>query len=279
PEVVERLKWIENSLSVVTRAALEIVREIDLKKLISQALHMGDECHNRNIASTALFIKQIVPPALQSGIEYDEVASAIKFMATNDLYFLNLSMAACKAMLDSGHNVQHSTMVTAMSRNGVNFGIRMSGTGNHWFSAPSRIADGLFFPGFTQKDAAPDLGDSAITETAGIGGFAMASSPAIVKFVGGSPMQALNYTKEMAKITLGRNSDFTLPALDFIGTPAGIDARKVLDTGIEPVINTGIAHKDAGIGQIGAGVTRAPISVFKDAILALAAAMEITNLP
>ena len=179
-------------------------------------------------------------------------------------------MAACKVMLDAAHGVEGSSMVTSMARNGVTFGIRMSGTGNTWFSTKSRVADGLFFPGYSEKDAAPDLGDSAITETAGIGGFAMASSPAIVQFVGGTPAQAIGYTQEMAHITIGRNSAFTIPTLNFIGSPTGIDARKVVDTGIEPVINTGIAHKEAGIGQIGAGITRAPMTVFNDAIMALA---------
>ena len=269
-EVSERLKWIEKILSVVCKAALEKRGELELKPLIAQALHMGDECHNRNVASTALLIKTLIPDAIKSNLPPDDIAETIKFMAGNDLFFLNLSMAACKVMLDAAHGVENSSMVTAMARNGVTFGIRMSGTGDEWFWTKSRVADGLFFPGFSQSDAAPDLGDSAITETAGIGGFAMASSQAIVKFVGGTPMQALGYTQEMEHITLGRNHAFTIPALDFIGSPAGIDARKVVDTGIEPIINTGIAHKEAGVGQIGAGITRAPMKVFNSAVIALA---------
>ena len=270
PEVIERLKWIETSLAEVMKSAVEAKGEMDLKPLMAQALHMGDEGHNRNVAGTALLIKHLIPGALKSNRDPGDIAAAVEFMAGNDLFFLNLSMASCKAMLDAAHGVPGSSMVTAMARNGVTFGIRMSGTGGQWFSTPSRIADGLFFPGFSRDDAAPDLGDSAITETAGIGGFAMASSLAIVQFVGGTPAQALGYTQEMAHITLGRNSAFTIPALDFTGSPAGIDARKVVDTGIEPVINTGIAHKEAGVGQIGAGITRAPMTVFSDAVRALA---------
>ncbi len=163
-----------------------------------------------------------------------------------------------------------SSMVTAMARNGVEFGIRLSGTGDAWFTAPAPLVDGLLFPGYTAADAAPDLGDSAITETAGLGGFAMAAAPAIVQFVGGAPADALANTLAMSPITLGRNGAFTLPALDFAGTPAGIDARKVVDTGIAPIINTGIAHRAAGVGQVGAGITQAPLACFAQAVTALA---------
>jgi hypothetical protein len=198
----------------------------------------------------------------------------VDFIAGNDHFFLNLSMAACKAMLDAAAGVPGSSMVTAMARNGVEFGIRLSGTGEAWFTAPAPVVDGLLFPGYTSADAAPDLGDSAITETAGLGGFAMAASPAIVQFVGGSPQDAIASSLEMSHITLGRNGAFTLPALDFTGTPSGIDARKVVDSGIAPIINTGIAHRQAGIGQIGAGITRAPLACFAKAILALAEQVE-----
>jgi hypothetical protein len=190
----------------------------------------------------------------------------LEFIAGNDHFFLNISMACCKSMLDAGHGVNKSTLVTAMARNGVEFGIRMSGTGDEWFSAPAPMVEGLFFPGYSAADAAPDLGDSAITETAGIGGFAMGAAPAIVQFVGGTPQDAIAYTREMYHITIGINGGYTLPPLNFDGAPAGIDARKVVDTGIAPVINTGIAHKEAGIGQVGAGITRAPLTCFEQAI-------------
>ncbi len=180
-------------------------------------------------------------------------------------------MAACKAMTLAAHDVAGSTIVTAMARNGVEFGIRVSGAGDTWFTRPAPIIDGLFFPGYGTTDAAADLGDSAITETAGIGGFAMAAAPAIVQFVGGTPSDAVHNTRQMEVITHGANTALTLPALGFAGTPSGIDARAVLDTGIAPIINTGIAHKDAGVGQIGAGITRAPLGCFADAIRALAA--------
>jgi hypothetical protein len=268
-EVLARLKWMEQTLAPALRSALEVLKELELKPLMAQALHMGDEVHNRNVAASSLLIKRLVPALLKSSAPAADAASVIEFIAGNDHFFLNISMAACKAMLDAAHGVAGSSMVTAMARNGVEFGIRVSGLGERWFTAPAPVVNGLYFPAYTIKDAAPDLGDSAITETAGVGGFAMAAAPAIVKFVGGSAQDALANTLAMTHITLRRNGAFTLPALDFAGTPACIDARRVVDTGILPVINTGIAHKEPGIGQIGAGVTRAPLACFTQAISAL----------
>src|SRR5262249_14022119 len=195
---------------------------------------------------------------------------AVDFIVGNDHFFLNISMAACKAMTDAARGVPSSSLVTAMARNGVEFGIRLSGTGDRWFTTSAPVVDGLYFPGYTIADAAPDLGDSAITETAGLGGFAMAAAPAIVKFVGGTPGDAVANTAAMHHITLGENTAFTLPAMNFAGTPAGIDARKLVDTGVLPIVNTGIAHREAGIGQIGAGITQAPLSCFIQAVAALA---------
>jgi hypothetical protein len=274
PEVIARLKWIEQTLAPTLRAGLAKLGEIELKPLMAQALHMGDEVHNRNVAASSLLIKRLAPALLNSGAPAADVAAAIEFVAGNDHFFLNLSMAACKAMLEAAHGVANSSLVTAMARNGVEFGLRVSGLGERWFTAPAPLVDGLYFPGYSIADAAPDLGDSAITETAGLGGFAMAAAPAIVSFVGGSAQDALANTLAMTHITLRRNSAFTLPALDFAGTPVGVDVRHVVDSGILPVINTGIAHKEPGVGQIGAGVTHAPAACFTEALQALAAALE-----
>jgi hypothetical protein len=273
-EVLTRLKWMEKTLAPTLRAALAALGEIELKPLMAQALHMGDEVHNRNAAASSLLLKRLVPALLKSGAPAADIAQVVEFIAGNDHFFLNISMAACKAMLDAAHDVPGSSMVTAMARNGVEFGIRVSGLGDRWFTTPASVVNGLYFPGHTIKDAAPDLGDSAITETAGIGGFAMAAAPAIVKFVGGSAQDAIGNTLAMTHITLRRNPAFTLPALDFAGTPACIDIRRVVDSGILPVVNTGIAHREPGVGQIGAGVTRAPLACFTQAIAALATALK-----
>jgi len=268
-EVIERLKWMEKSLAPTLNSAIQKTGPIELKPLIGQALHMGDEVHNRNAAGSSLLIKKLVVGALDSDVVQNEIKQMVSFIAGNDHFFLNLSMPSCKVMLDAAHGVPNSSMVTAMARNGVKFGIRVSGLSDQWFTTPAPVVDGLYFPGYSIDDAAADLGDSAITETAGLGGFAMAASPAITQFVGGSPADALVQSRNMRNITIGTNSQFTLPALDFAPTAAGIDVRKVVDTSILPVVNTGIAHKEAGVGQIGAGITSAPLDVFVQTIAPL----------
>ncbi|MSQ69771.1 MAG: DUF1116 domain-containing protein [Betaproteobacteria bacterium] len=275
PEVLERLAWMRAVLAPVLQAGLKVLGPLELKPLMAQALHMGDEVHNRNAAASGLLLKKLVPALLGSGAPLADIAAVVGFIAGNDHFFLNLSMAASKAMLDAAAGIAGSSMLTVMCRNGVDFGIRMSGTGEQWFTSPAPVVNGLYFPGYSIADAAPDLGDSAIIETAGLGGFAMAAAPAIVKFVGGTPQDAIANTLAMTHITLGRNNAFTLPAINFGGTPAGIDARKVVDTGILPVINTGIAHREEGIGQIGAGVTRAPLPCFTQAIAGLAGQLDV----
>lgn len=273
-EVLQRLRWLAEEMAPAMKAALTVTGPVELKPLIAQALHMGDEVHNRNAAATGLLLKRLLPALLESSLPLAQLQRVVTFLTGNDHFFLNLSMAASKAMMDAAADVPFSSLVTVMARNGVNFGIRLSGTGDRWFQAPANPVQGLFFPGYGVEDAAADLGDSAITETAGLGGFAMASSPAIVKFVGGTPADATENSRRMQFITLAGNPAFTLPALNFAPTAAGIDARKVVDRSILPVINTGIAHKQAGIGQIGAGITTAPMSGFIAAVSALAAQLR-----
>jgi hypothetical protein len=273
-DVIDRLRWMASDFAPAIGAAIAQLGGVEVKPIIAQALHMGDECHNRNTAASSLMFKKLAPALLRSDVTREQASAVLEFIAANDHFFLNISMASCKVMTDAAHGVPSSTMVTALSRNGVEFGIRVSGTGDAWFIAPAPMVQGLYFPGYSAEDAAPDLGDSAIAETAGIGGFAMGAAPAIVQFVGGTPADAVAYTREMYNITLGSNPAFTLPPLGFAPTPAGIDARRVVDSGIEPVINTGVAHKEAGIGQVGAGVTRAPLHCFTQAISALAERTE-----
>ena len=259
--VMDRLHWMADTLGPALSQALSASGPVDLKMLTGQALQMGDECHNRNVAATSLFAR-LIAPALVRSVDPGTAAVVLDFLQANNHFYLNLSMAACKASLDAAHGVPDSTLVTAMARNGVEFGIRVSGAGSEWFTAPSTVPDGLYFAGFGPDDANPDLGDSAITETAGIGGFAMAAAPAIVRFVGGDAADAIRYTEEMGRITLGRNPEYALPSLSFAGTPTGIDLRRVVESGTAPVINTGIAHRLPGVGQIGAGIARAPLECF-----------------
>src|SRR5919109_3638207 len=270
-EVLKKLRWMNDVLGVVLADALAQSNGLDLRALIAEALHMGDEGHNRNKAGSLIYLK-LISPLIAKVVNDGAVESdVLQFIGDNALSVLNPVMAACKAMTDAAHGVEGSTIVTTMARNGTDFGIRVSGLGEkQWFTAPAEIPIGLFFSGFTQDDANPDIGDSAITETAGIGGFAMATAPAIVTFVGGTPRDAINATLEMYEITFAESKFFTMPALDFRGTPTGIDLRKVVELGITPRINTGIAHKDAGVGQVGAGLVRPPISIFEQALLAYA---------
>ncbi len=275
PEVIDRLRWMRDELAPALKAALAVTGGIDLRTMIAQALHMGDECHNRNKAGTSLFIRTIAPGLAKAGLDHDIVARVLAFMHSNDHFFLNLSMPAAKAALDAAHGIEGSSVVTTMCRNGVEFGVRVSGCpGNTWFTGPAQMVQGLFFPGYTVADANPDLGDSAITETYGIGGFAMGGAPAIVQFVGGTPADALEYTGKMYEITLGENPSYTIPNLNFRGTPTAIDIRRVVATGLLPVINTGMAHREAGIGQVGAGIVRPPRECFDKALEALAARVK-----
>lgn len=266
PAVIDRLRWMKSTLAPVLAEALRASGGIAIKPLMAQSLHMGDELHNRNTAATSLFLKKIAPKLIQSPYPSADAAESAKFMAANDHFFLNVSMAACKMTMDAAHGIPHCSLITAMARNGVEFGIRTSGTGDTWFTAPAPAVQGLFFPGYGAQDAAPDLGDSAIMETAGLGGFAMAAAPAITRFVGGTAEDALAITARMRRIAPGVNPAFTIPALGFSGVPTGIDARRVVDRSIVPVMNTGIAHRDAGVGQIGAGLSTAPIECFIAAI-------------
>jgi len=270
-EVIKKLHWMNDVLGSALADALNRSNGMDLRALIAEALHMGDEGHNRNKAGSLIFLKLLSPLLAKVVRDAEREAEVLQFIGDNALSVLNPVMAACKAMTDAAHGVECSTIVTTMARNGTDFGIRVSGLGERqWFTAPAEIPIGLFFSGFSQEDANPDIGDSAITETAGIGGFAMATAPAIVTFVGGTPKDAMNATLEMYEITFAESKFFTMPALNFRGTPTGIDLRKVVELGITPRINTGIAHKNAGVGQVGAGLVRPPLKMFEDALLAFA---------
>lgn len=275
-EVLQRLHWIQDVLGPALARAIRQLGGIDTRAIMAQALQMGDECHNRNKAGTSLFLRQIAPALVETGVSGVETAAALRFISGNEHFHLNPSMAAAKAMTLAAANVPHSSVVVTMARNGVDFGIRVSGLGDRWFTAPAQYIQGLYFAGFGPEDANPDIGDSAITETSGVGAFAMAGAPAIVQFIGGTPADALRYTRDMYELTVTSNPLFGLPSLDFQGTPTGIDIRQVCRLNMPPVINTGIAHRLAGVGQIGAGIVHPPMECFEQALRALAQTNEIT---
>jgi hypothetical protein len=270
-EVLCRLAWLRDVFGPALGAALRARDGVALKPIVARGLAMGDEMHQRNVACSSLFLREIAPAMARSTADREVLADCLAFMAGNDQFFLNIAMAMGKAIMDPVKGIPGSTVVTAMSRNGTDFGIRVSGTGERWFIAPVEMPEGLYFPGFTPEDANPDMGDSTIIETVGLGGFAMAASPAVAGFVGaGSPSSAAGFTRTMGEIAVGQNPEWTIPAMDYVGVPTGIDVRLVVETGLAPTINTGIAHREPGIGQVGAGVVKAPMDCFVQAVTAIA---------
>jgi hypothetical protein len=258
-------------------AALREMGGMSLKPLVARGLTMGDEMHQRNVACSSLLLRQLAPALARVATSKDELARALTFIGANDQFFLNVAMPMGKAMTDPAKGIAASSVVTAMCRNGTDFGIRVSATGDQWFTAPVEMPQGMYFPGFTEADANPDMGDSAIVETIGLGGFAMGAAPAVVGFIGaGNASEAAVFTRSMREITVGESSEWTIPGMDYKGAPTGIDIRLVVETGIVPTINTGVAHRKPGVGQVGAGVVKAPRGCFEQALVAFARTMGVS---
>ncbi|UYM06136.1 YlbE family protein [Solicola gregarius] len=270
PEVLDRLRWMSAVLGPLLASAVRAGDPVDVTGILTQMLQMGDEAHNRNRAGTLMLMRDLAPAMVESDATAGDIGAALRFIGGNDHFFLNLAMPACKLALDAARGIDGSTMVVAMARNGTDFGIQTAGTGDEWFTGPAQIADGLYLGDYGPDDANPDIGDSAITETAGIGGFSMATAPAIVRFVGGTVPDALATTRRMGEITLTENPRWTIPVLDFRGAPTGIDVSRVCRTGILPQINTGMAGRVAGVGQVGAGLVNPPAEIFPAALASLA---------
>jgi hypothetical protein len=275
-EVLARLAWLRDTLGPALGRAIRATGGIPLKPIVARGLTMGDEMHQRNVACSSLLLRLLAPALARTTKDTEALARCLDFIGRNDQFFLNVAMAMGKAITDPARGIEASSVVTAMSRNGTDFGIHVSGLGDAWFTAPVEMPVGLYFPGYSAKDANPDMGDSAIVETVGLGGFAMAAAPAVVGFVGAGPASsAAAFTRAMGEITVASNPEWTIPALDGAGVPVGIDIRLVVETGIVPTINTGIAHREPGVGQVGAGVVKAPIKCFEQALVALAERMGV----
>ena len=275
-EVLARLAWLRDTLGPALGRAIRETGGIPLKPLIARGLTMGDEMHQRNVACSSLLLRLLAPALARTTRDSETLAVCLDFIGKNDQFFLNVAMAMAKAIADPARGIDGSSVVTAMSRNGTDFGICVSGTGDAWFTAPVEMPVGLYFPGFTAKDANPDMGDSAIVETVGLGGFAMAAAPAVVGFIGAGPAsEAAAFTRSMAEIAVGSNPEWTIPSMDYAGVPTGIDIRLVVETGLAPTINTGIAHRQPGVGQVGAGYVKAPMPCFTKALVAFAETMGV----
>ena len=276
-EVLERLCWLRDDFGPSLGRALRHMDGLPLKSLVARGLTMGDEMHQRNVACSGLTLRALSPILAATSNTNEALAKALAFMGDNDQFFLNIAMAMGKSIMDPVRNIEGASVVTAMCRNGTDFGIRVSGTGDTWFTSPVEMPEGLYFPGFTEKDANPDMGDSTIVETIGLGGFAMGAAPAVAGFVGaGAASEAGHYTRTMSEIAIAENPEWTIPSMDYLGVPTGIDIRLVVETGLAPTINTGIAHREPGVGQVGAGVVRAPMACFEKALLALAASLGVS---
>ncbi|MCC8127059.1 MAG: acyl-CoA synthetase FdrA [Clostridiales bacterium] len=276
-EVIDRLTWMKDVLGPVLGAAVKS-REggINLNVIIAKAITMGDEFHQRNIAATLNFMKEAVPLIIALDWDEQEKRQVVQFLADTDQFFLNVMMATGKSIADCARKIEEGCVVTAMTRNGRDFGIRISGMGDEWFTAPVNTPKGLYFTGYCEEDGNPDIGDSAITETVGVGGMSMIAAPGVTRFVGAGGFEdALRVSNEMQKICISNNPNFVIPTWDFKGSPLGIDIRKVVATGITPLINTGIAHRKAGVGQVGAGTVRAPLACFEKALEAYAKKLGI----
>ena len=276
-EVLERLCWLRDDFGPSLGRALRHMDGLPLKSLVARGLTMGDEMHQRNVACSGLTLRALSPVLAATSDTNEALAKALAFMGDNDQFFLNIAMAMGKSIMDPVRDIEGASVVTAMCRNGTDFGIRVSGTGDTWFTSPVEMPEGLYFPGFTEKDANPDMGDSTIVETIGLGGFAMGAAPAVAGFVGaGAASEAGHYTRTMSEIAIAENPEWTIPSMDYLGVPTGIDIRLVVETGLAPTINTGIAHREPGVGQVGAGVVRAPMACFEKALLALAASLGVS---
>jgi hypothetical protein len=275
--VLKRLSWLRDVFGPTLGKAIRATGGMELKSIIARGLSMGDEMHQRNLACSSLFLREIAPWMARTSTDSAVLAECLAFMGQNDQFYLNIAMAMAKSMTDPAKGIKGSTVVVTMCRNGTEFGVKVAGMGDRWFTAPVEMPEGLYFAGYSPKDANPDMGDSAILETIGLGGFAMAASPAVAGFVGaGLPSQAGDFTRAMGEITVGQNPEWTIAAMDFAGVPTGIDARLVADSGVAPIINTGIAHREPGIGQVGAGTVKAPIACFTQAVRAIASDLGVS---
>ncbi len=265
--VIKRLRWIQDVLYPILSNALYLSGPINVTDIAASAIQRGDECHNRNKAASSILFQRLAPWLVKTHYSKNDIFDALNFMSNNEHFFLNLSMGMAKATMAITQEIEDGSIVTCMASNGLEFGIKVSGSGEKWYTAPAEYAEGNYFKGFGFEDANPVMGDSYILETIGLGGFAMAAAPGITRFIGGSVKEAIKSTLEMYKITVSKHPLFKIPSMEFVGTPLGIDLRLILKTGILPSINTGIAHMKGGIGQIGAGRFRPPMECFRKAAL------------
>ncbi|MEV6123329.1 DUF1116 domain-containing protein [Streptomyces sp. NPDC052077] len=266
---IGRLRWLGDVLAPALDEAVRASEPVDLAALVAEGLRRGDDCHNRLVATSAALLATLLPGLLRGSADREDIARITTVMSRNGHFALPFAISAAKAMTLAASGFDGSSVVTTMAGNGREFGIRVSGLGDRWFTVPSPLGTPVLLDGATLDDATPTMGDSMTAETAGFGAFAMTAAPAIMSFVGGDAAYARDLTARMREITAGTSTRFLIPGEDFRGTPLGIDVHKVRATGIEPVINNGLAHRLPGRGRVGAGITPIPVAPFAEASLAL----------
>jgi hypothetical protein len=270
---IKEVTFVRETLAPVMAATIKHAGGFNVKELLARGLQMGDELHGSFDATRGILMNWILPHIVRTDFPKETLGQVGDyFMGNGGRWFCgNLMMGGCKVMMDAAKGIKYSSIVTAMARNGVDFGIKVSTLGDAWFIGPAGEIKGFLFPGFTAGDAAPDIGDSAISESRGLGGTALPASPSQARLFGGGLEEAVQHTKAMQKVSILEDPLFRIPYMDFVGVPVGIDIRKVLELNTVPRIDTGIAHKDGGHGIIGTGIADAPIEAFKKAIAAFAA--------
>jgi len=270
---MKEVKFVRETLAPVMTAIIKHAGGFNIKELLAKGLQMGDELHGSFDATRGVFMNWILPHIVRTDFPKETLGQVGDyFMGNGGRWFCgNLMMGCCKVMMDAAKGVKYSTVVTAMSRNGVEFGVKVSALGDSWYTGPAGEIQGFLFPGFTNADKAPDIGDSAISESRGFGGTALSASPSQAKLFGGGLQEAVQHTKAMQKVSIAEDPLFRISYLDLVGVPVGIDIRKVVEMNTVPRIDTGIAHKDGGHGIIGTGISDAPVEAFKKALAAFAA--------
>ncbi len=268
--VIIRLKWIEKKLAPIMAATILLMGSVDVTTILARGIQMGDEAHNRNTVCTGFFIRELAPNMVRTNFAKEDIADVLAFLNGNDQTFLNISMGISKAIMDTIIGVSNCSLVSCLCSNGYEFGLRVAGCGTKWFTAPSPMAMGHYFEGRSEKDASPVIGDSYILEATGLGTFALGCAFKVGQFIGITAKEALEYSERMYQITIAKHERFLIPALNFRGTPLGIEIHKVLERQELPIINSGIAHKLPGVGQIGVGIVFPPLKCFEKAVVEFA---------
>ncbi|WP_200944627.1 MULTISPECIES: DUF1116 domain-containing protein [unclassified Aureimonas] len=266
--VAAGLRWQDEVLAI---AIAEAIPEggLAILPLLDDAVGLGDDVHQRNIGGMLAFVRSL------RGLD----GAVAEWLLGNPQHFLNYAMAAAKLCLDRAQGIRGSSLVTAISRNGVDCAIRIAGAGGRWFRAPATVPDGAFFPPFDRKDAQHDLGDSAIMEAYGLGGTVAHAAPELARAMTCDWGEAREAGRDMRRLFVDRNQRITPVLAGRDGIGLGLDARRVVAEARNVRIHTGIAHRDGATGWIGVGVAEAPLACFERAVAELDFSGETAFLP